>query len=198
MGEIINSRRPNGDLVRSQTKMATLINEHFKIPCTKQLIQDWQRRWEPPFPAHNAMGCYSRSACFEWVETVYLPKRGSKVQQDLLLTGENAKQELVILKAKREKFELEREQGLFIARTQHERSLNGAIKTYHAFVRRAAETYLPESRRDKLIQLGAAQEIIALFHEFDLKSSQAIIDNIEAQCAKVTDDEITETNDLAK
>lgn len=181
-----STRRKQGDRIGGQTRMAAEIHARFQIPCTRKTVQQWQLRWNPPFPSPDSGNFYSRSAGFDWVEKIYLPKMAANPGQvDLLIDASNARSRLEIAKAKRAELDLKIEEGKYIARDVAERTIAGAMKSYHAFVRRELENYQPAARREKLQQLGVSAEHIALFHAFDVQSAQLVIDKIEKQCAEM-------------
>lgn len=175
-------RGTESEEIGTQTAVAMRISSHFNIPCSAQLIQDWQRRWTPPFPRprgnHNR---YYWVDCEKWVREEYLPKHTANGadQTSLIVRAEKAKQELMIHKAAREKHELEVQQGKYIERAIAERTIVSVLRNYHALVRRTLEVNLPHRRKEKLSELGVNAETLASFHQYDLRSSQAIIDQVE-------------------
>ncbi len=166
------------DRIVSQTRLALELTEEFKFDVSKQLIQSWQRQWNPPFPTARADGSYSRKAACAWVKKHYVK---SPAQSELLIDAFNAKSRLEIAKAKQAEFDLELQAGKFISREKSDRDLFGAMSMYHVLTRRLVETYHPDSRRDKLQQLGVSHDVIAVFHDFDLKESQKLIDRLERE-----------------
>lgn len=169
------------------TRLAAEINGHFKISCAKQNIKNWQRR-SPPFPAPKASNRYNRAECFAWVEKFIMPSSGPVNQSELawVTRAEQAKSEREVDRAERERFELDKEKGLYVLRSAATQTTIGVIKKYHGFVKAELESNSVADRREKLQQLGVSVEIVALFHEFDLKQAQAMVDRIEQKCEKET------------
>lgn len=170
------------------TRLAAEIAGHFKISCSKQSIKNWTSRKNPPFPAPKESNRYNRAECFAWIEKYIMPSNGPVQQSELALLEKSmrAKAEREIDRADRERFELDKEKGLYVLRSAATQTTIGVIKKYHGFVKAELESNSVADRREKLQQLGVSVEIVALFHEFDLKQAQAMVDRIEQKCEKAS------------
>lgn len=185
-------RKNASDLIPSQTRLAEEINTHFKIPCSKQQIQNWQRKHNPPFPSGNAKGQYSRKECFAWVESniVEPMKKDMGVQSLAQKThlATVAKMDLVIEKARKAKIEADEAEGLIIPRADARSKAIAVLHQYHSFVRVELEQNAVLKRREKLQALGASESLLAAFFAWDTEMEQARIDRIAAQCQVAAND----------
>lgn len=165
--------------------MAEAIAREFQTSCAKQDINFW-KSYDPPFPKCRTNNEYDQSECFKWFEKHIAPTRAKAgtAAGDLFTRAREAKAEEQITKAAHAKLELEEAEGRLIDKSVARLSTISAAKDYHAMVRREVEQTTPAARRDKLQELGAPPEVIALFHEFDLLQTKAMIDRIERACAK--------------
>lgn len=182
-------KKTSPDLVENQTRIAFEINAHFKISCSRMLVQKWQRKFTPPFPAPDAGGRYSRKACFAWVEKNVMAQMakeggGESEMQKLTALAELKKLKNDIEEAEEKEFDRNVKRGNYVLKTEAQRTANGVLKTYHGFVRRTLEVNSTDARREKLQQLGLAPETVAAFYEFDLAHARSLIDEIETRCAK--------------
>lgn len=176
----MKSKAPTPAHIDGLTRLAAVIGGHFKIPCSKQNIKHWQKK-NPPFPAPTQANRYDRAACFEWVTTYIVSEADATTQGDLFRREREAEAHLKIRKDKDAAFDFEVKRGKYIERAIANQSVIGALKSYHGFVRNELELNATATRRDKLTALGASQEIVTLFHEWDLLQMRAVIDRIEAQ-----------------
>ena len=53
--------------VRTLRVLAELVRHHFKIPCDRMKLKNWQTRRDPPFPSPGANNEYEVKGCLEWV-----------------------------------------------------------------------------------------------------------------------------------
>lgn len=185
-------RKNASDLIPSQTRAAFEINAHFKIPCSKQQIQNWQRKHNPPFPSGNHKGQYSRRECFAWIEEqIIKPMRadaGAVNTEELLHKAVLAKAQREIDRARREKVMADEAEGLYITRQDARSKAIGVLQQYHSFVRVELEQNAVLKRREKLQALGANENLLAAFFAWDTESEQARIDRIAAQCHVAAND----------
>ncbi len=165
------------------TRLAAVIQDHFKTPCSKQSIKYWQRK-NPPFPAPTAANRYDQEACFAWVETHIISKNDKTGQGDLFRKAQESEARLKITKDENAAFDFEIKQGNYIERSIVKNTLIGALQKAHSFVRSEIEANGPADRRDKLIALGVTQEAITLFHAWDILQEQSRIDRIETSYAQ--------------
>ena len=171
--------------VRTLSMLADMIRHKFKIPCDKSTIKAWQKR-EVPFPSPlGENNTYIIKDCFAWVERYALKTNGKAAdgELDLFKQSEVARMTMKITQAEREKLDLEKEKGLYVERSIAEQSMITAARAYHRLVRQEVEINSPSTRKEKLRELGASDEIMAKFHEWDIEQSRAVIDRIETRCA---------------
>lgn len=184
--------RKSSDLIPSQTRLAEEINTHFQIPCSKQQVQNWQRKHNPPFPSGNAKGQYSRKECFAWVEAnIIQPMKadvGAVNTEELLHKAVLAKAQREIDRARREKVLADEAEGLYITRQDARSKAIAVLHQYHAFVRVELEQNAVLKRREKMQALGVQEGIIAAFFAWDTEMEQNRIDRIAAQCAVAAND----------
>jgi hypothetical protein len=168
----------------NQTAMAEAIANHFKISCSKQSLQNWQK-WDPPFPRPDAGGRYDKQECFDWIEKVYLPKGARGAQQtDLFIQEREAQARTKIRADEQSAYEFDVLKGKYIDRTKAKLTTIGCLKKYHGFVRTELERKSTDARREKLKELGMDPELITKFGDFDLELAKAMIDRIEVECEK--------------
>lgn len=168
------------------TRVAVAIADKFKISCTKQSIKNWQK-WTPGFPSPAISGSnrYNRAECFDWIEKNYLSRGASgAAQTDLFIMSAEAEARIKIRKDEESALDIEIKRGRYIPRDTSKRTIIGALKKYHSFVRSELERGATTARREKLTLLGASPEIVAAFYEFDFEHSRLQIDRIEQRCAR--------------
>ena len=92
-----------------------------------------------------------------------------------------AAERLALTKANRElkEHELALATGGWMRIDVADRTLLSALTMYHALTRRLVETYGPLERKAKLADLGVDIGVQALFHEYDIAASIAVIDRLE-------------------
>lgn len=163
------------------TRIAALINGHFNISCGRNLIRNWMKEF-PPFPAPDSHGWFNIPECFEWVKVNKAPKPLTQEESDIYEQAKRAEAETKITKAATAKFELEELNKTYIRRDVAKHSICGAVKKYHNLVRSIIESDSTMSRREKLQQIGVTPEQVAIFYEFDLAQSRAVVDKIEREC----------------
>ena len=100
---------------------------------------------------------------------------------------ETAQERLALLRANRETRELgvNTAQGRYIERTVAEFTIINFARSYHRLVGEKIEIHPPSARRDKLIELGVAPEIVAQFFEWDKAQAQATFDAISNECQRI-------------
>lgn len=175
--------------VRTLAGIANLIREHFKMPCDKMRIKNWQTRHTPPFPYPKENNEFDVAECFKWVEALQKRKgaKGQLVTMDMNLESldvraAEAHAKKKITSAEREQFEFEKEKGEWIKRDIAEQTICAAMREYHKFVRQEVEFNNPIRRKEKLVELGASPELLAKFFEYDVAASIATLDRIEKKC----------------
>jgi hypothetical protein len=174
--------------VSGQQAMAALINQKYKVRCSRMDIQKWRGVAPEPFPAPDARNDYEVAACFAWYEKYKLPRvNGNGTTPDLFvrLEEETARNDLEGIEHERWQRDLER--GAYLKRDVAVRTVAGALKQYHGFVKSAMEHGGPATRREKLQGLGVAAEVVSAFYEFDLLEQRKVTDAIEAECSVLAD-----------
>lgn len=169
------------EYIKGLTRLAARLQDHFKRAVSKQSLQNWKRD-VPPLPIPTADGRYNWEECRAWFEANKQPKPRTQDELDLFQKSVNAKYEQEITKAATLKREEDEALGRLIDKDAARRAVIGVAKRYHNIVRMSLEQHQTASRRDKLNALGVSQEIVALFHEHDLKLAQTLVDMIEREC----------------
>lgn len=174
------------DLIESQTRLAEEINQHFQISCTRQTIHRWRTKHNPPFPAPDSGGRYSRSKCFEWVQTYVVdPMKqdiGAANTQELLHKAVLAEAQRKIDRARREKALADDAEGLTIFKAEAHRNAVGALKAHHSFTKRALENNFPLNLKEKLILVGMTEEMAVVIYDWSVLEMRKVIDAIERDC----------------
>lgn len=172
--------------------IAEAMSNEFHRVITKQLVHSW-KAWNPPFPAPHQNNQYDQEECFEWYRTH--PKTQGQTQSELSLVDQayQAKQKLTILEHEREQREYDILEGHYIPRADARRKTEGAIKTYHAFVRSSLEHYAVIHRTGFLKSIGIADGLINAFTQWDAQESKKVIDEIEARAEQEANASDTET-----
>lgn len=118
----------------------------------------------------------------------YKAKEGPEHQTELKLIDKAfiAKQQREIDRQERERFELDKERGMFIPMDEADRDLSGALILYHSTVKKEISKNETETRREKLKLLGVSPEQVAAFYEFDLALASHTIKRIEDECNKLS------------
>lgn len=168
---------------KGATQIAAAIKAKFGIECHRQSIVDWKKLW-PPFPASDDAGRYHLETCFAWIAEHKAPKPLTQAEADIYERAKRAEAETKITKAATAKFELEELNKTYIRRDVARHTVCGAVKKYHNLVRSIIESDSTMSRREKLQQIGVTPEQVAIFYEFDLAQSRAVIDKIERECER--------------
>lgn len=177
------------------TALAEVMDAHYRgrirILITKGMVNHWRGGRSLPKGAPlppGKIGNSSRYDVGEWVAWF------DKWQLDRYKIGTNSELDgqAANLEAQQRQNELERieherfersvERGKWVEREVAKRTIIGALKTFHNTVKAADERNAPLARKAKLAELGVAAEVIAAFHDFDLRLAKDITDEREHQC----------------
>ena len=171
---------------------ARQLENHFKVPISKQLLTKW-RKLDPPFPSPSTTnGRYDFQECKAWVEKNRANIFGAEDKSSLFNEAVAAKARKQIADANQAEFDLAKDKREFIKRGDADMAVIRALKLYHGLVKREFERDTIAFRRDKLKALGIDPEKISAFVELDTQIAIDSITRIEAGCKELGGKEETE------
>ncbi len=169
---MLNGKSEPPEIIEGLTRLATWIQDYFKIPCSKQTIKNWQTE-TPPFPnAVSADYRYRWSEVAAWVERYKVKALAGGQYAELF-----AKLQPERITAELEEIEHERmmravEAGAYLKKADVARACQGIGKTINGVI---------NNRLELRLRVAAIQR----FDECGVRSAECGM--TEAQCARVVD-----------
>lgn len=147
-------------------------------------VNYWQKRWKSgePFPVQGQNNEFDIKECFAWVQKNLHILKKEGTQPDLFNESEEARYSQKIIAAKREQFEFDKEQGLYVLRDEAYQKIVAALTRFKLFVREEIEKRSIVERREKLKALGVSDDSITQFFVWDKEREIGVMDAIETRC----------------
>jgi hypothetical protein len=177
------------DWLKGKTNLAKWIIREYSISCSVDLINQWIRHRNPPFPCGDANSQWYLPKVREWIAAHVVPAKDKAAagDPDLFAKGLIAEAESKISKARKEKTIADKLEGSLIDRETAEHTIRETAQRIKNFAKQAVETFPPLGRKEMLESLGVDASVVAAFHSWDTQKSQEVMGRFEDLCAKASE-----------
>jgi len=193
------------DICYTQEALAARMARHYqnpeggnrlKIAITKKVVSDWNKghalgknQVPPPGPIKGTKQRFSFSAWTAWFDknlladkllaapaTVPLTEPVDGMEEDFTVMEQREKRDAI----KHRRWERDKERGEYVHRSIAVATGIAAVKRLHVMVKQEDERNHPKLRREKLLELGVAGEIVEKFAAWDKEQMREATDRREA------------------